>query len=129
MFFIVLFSYAVIIKIAGFANFRAQLGQSPGMEGYGDTAAYALTALLVAAVLLLCYARSRLWGLCLSLAMVTVFTAYIAIVLYADKLPCTCIGLFENMTWTGNLVLNAGLMFTALVGLLHEQRTVKKRRR
>src|SRR5690606_16340349 len=64
------------------------------------------------------------------LAMATVSAAYIgALLLYANKLPCTCIGLFENMTWTWNLVFNAGLMITALAGiLLHGQRTVRQRR-
>lgn len=128
LFFIILFSYAAVIKIAGFATFRAQLGQSPGMERYGDAAAYVTTALLMATAALLCYARSRVWGLWLSLAMVTVSATYIgALLLYAKKLPCTCIGLFENMTWTENLLLNAGLMITALAGilLLHEKKDSK----
>lgn len=125
LFFIILFSYAAVIKIAGFATFRAQLGQSPGLEGYGNPAAYVITALLVGAAAMLCYTRSRVWGLWLSLAMVTVSAAYIGVLLlYAKKLPCNCIGLFENMTWTGNLLLNAGLMITALAGilLLHEKK-------
>jgi len=130
LFFIILFSYAAVIKIAGFATFRAQLGQSPGMDGNGDAAAYVITALLVAAAVLLCYSRSRVWGLWLTLAMATVSAAYIgALLVYVKKLPCTCIGLFENMTWTGNVLLNIGLMITALAGiLLHEQRTVRQRR-
>ena len=119
IFFAILFSYATMSKAIDFKNFRDQLAQAPGMHGSGAIVAYLIIALMTITVLMLCYRRSRLWGLFLTFGMVTVFAGYIAIILTDSKnLPCTCIGLFEKMTWKDNLVLNIGLMITALTGII-----------
>lgn len=117
--FVVLFAYTVISKGAGFSTYLYQLGQSPGLEGYGETLAYALLALQTVSVILLCYRPLRLWGLWITFGMLAVFAGYIGgILLYSKNPPCTCIGLFEKMTWKDNLVLNIGLMITALTGIM-----------
>lgn len=119
LFFAVLFSYAAMSKGTDFKNFRDQLGQSPGLEGYGEPVAYGIIALQTLSVILLCYRPLRFRGLCLTFGMVTVFAGYITLILTdITNLPCTCIGLFEKMTWKGNLVLNIGLMITALTGIM-----------
>ncbi|QOW09914.1 hypothetical protein Q73A0000_05835 [Kaistella flava (ex Peng et al. 2021)] len=119
VFFVILFSYAVISKAGNFEYFRNQLEQAPGLQRFGETLAYSILVLQVTAIFLLCYEHSRLWGLCLTFGMVTVFAGYIALIQTDSKnLPCTCIGLFEKMTWKDNLVLNLGLMITALTGIL-----------
>ena len=119
LFFVLLLSYAAISKIITSENFINQLEQAPGLQRFGETLAYSIVVLQVTAIFLLCYEHSRLWGLCLTFGMVTVFAGYIALILTDSKnLPCTCIGLFEKMTWKDNLVLNLGLMITALTGIL-----------
>ncbi|MBU8882303.1 hypothetical protein KSK37_04310 [Kaistella sp. DKR-2] len=119
LFFALLFSYAAMSKATGFKNFRDQLGQSPGLEGYGEPLAYGIIALQTFTVVLFCYRPLRLWGLWITFGMLTVFAGYIGgILLYSKNPPCTCIGLFEKMSWKGNLILNIGLMITALVGII-----------
>ena len=119
VFFAILFSYAAMSKAMDFKNFRDQLAQAKGMHGLGEIVAYLIIALMTITVLMLCYRRSRLSGLFLTLGMVTVFAGYIALILTDNKnLPCNCIGLFEKMTWKDNLVLNTGLMITALAGII-----------
>ncbi len=119
LFFAVLFSYAAMSKATGFKNFRDQLEQSPGLEGYGEPIAYSIIALHTVSAILLCYRPLRLWGLWITFGITTVFAGYVGgILLYSNNLPCTCIGLFEKMTWKDNLVLNIGLMITALTGMM-----------
>ena len=118
LFLVVLFCYAVLNKMFDFGNFGIQLEQSTGLEGYGEAVAATLLFLQVSAVVLLCYRPFQLWGLWMSFGIFAVFAGYIGIILsYSDVLPCTCIGLFENISWKGNLSLNIGLMITALVGI------------
>lgn len=117
--FVLLLAYAAISKAITLENFISQMEQAPGLQRFSETLAYSIIVLQVTAIFLLCYERSRLWGLCLTFGMVTVFAGYIALMLTDSKsLPCTCIGLFEKMTWKGNLVLNIGLMITALTGII-----------
>lgn len=117
IFFAILFSYATMTKAMDFKNFRGQLTQAPGMQGLGEIVSYLIIALMTITVLMLCYRRFRFWGLLLAFGILTVFTAYNGFILMAGKnLPCTCIGIFEKMTWKDNLVLNTGLMITALIG-------------
>ncbi|OWK72891.1 hypothetical protein CBW16_11620 [Flavobacteriaceae bacterium JJC] len=119
LFFAVLFSYAAVSKATGFKNFRDQLGQSPGLNGYGEPVAYGVIALQTATVILLCYRPFRLWGLWSAFGILAVSAGYIGtILMYSNNLPCTCIGLFEKMTWKENLVLNIGLMITAFTGMI-----------
>ncbi|MBU8883852.1 hypothetical protein KSK37_12220 [Kaistella sp. DKR-2] len=118
LFFAVLFSYAAMSKATGFKNFRSQLEQAPGVEGYGGPVAYGIIALLTVCIIMLCYRPLRFWGLWITLVMLTVFAGYTAVILIAKKEPCTCIGLFEKMNWKENLALNIGLMITALVGII-----------
>ncbi|MCZ2336998.1 MAG: hypothetical protein LC127_02145 [Chitinophagales bacterium] len=119
IFFAILFSYAAMSKSLDFKNFAEKLAQSLGLQGSGETVAYLIIALTTMTVLMLCYRTFRFWGLLLAFGMLTVVTAYNGFILMDSKnLPCTCIGLVEKMTWKDNLVLNAGLMITSLIGIL-----------
>ena len=118
LFFAVLFSYAAMSKATGFKNFRDQLGQAPGVEGYGEPLAYGIIALQTVCIIMLCYRPLRFWGLWITLVMLSVFAGYTAVILIGKKLPCTCIGLLEKMDWKENLALNIGLMIIALTGLI-----------
>ena len=118
LFFAVLFSYASVSKGKDFDAFRRELGESPGLEGYGTAVAFGIIAVQILAVVLLCYRPSRFWGLWTTFWTVTGFAAYIAVILlYSKNLPCTCTGLFEKMSWQGNLVFNMVLVITAFAGL------------
>ena len=118
LFFVLLWSYAAISKIIVFRNFRSQLGQSPGLEAYAGFVACGVIFLQLLTIGMICYRSYRLLGLWMTFGIVTVFTGYNGFILIdSNNLPCTCIGLFEKMTWKGNLILNMGLMITALSGI------------
>lgn len=117
--FTVLLSWAVAGKAFDFKNFCSQLEHALGCEGSGQAAALIIIALQLLNIVLLCFGRTRLLGLWLTLGMMTVFTGYTAaLIMYSTNLPCTCIGFIGNMNWNGNLILNITLMITAMAGLL-----------
>lgn len=118
LFFVILYSYTATVKLAHFGNFRDQLNQSPGLQGYGGYWAYGIIALIIVMVILLCFRKLRLWGLWCSFGILTVIAGYIAVILYySNNLPCTCIGLFEQLGWKENLAATMALMIMALVGI------------
>lgn len=114
-FFAVLFSHSAIARILDFENFAHQLGQAPGLHGYGETAASLIIASLVVSVILMCIPSLRVWGLWMVLGTVTVFAGYTATILInGSPLPCRCIGLFDTLSWKLNLLINSVLMNLAL---------------
>ncbi|MBH1959622.1 MAG: hypothetical protein I8H68_05890 [Flavobacteriia bacterium] len=127
LFFTVLFSYAVTVKVFHFKSFSSQLEMAPGLEGWGKTTALIIIAGQILIIVLLCFRSKPLPGLWLTLGMLTFFTGYIGYLLhYGKNLPCTCIGFFEKVICKGNLILNMGLMITAIGGMITEQKTVDK---
>lgn len=126
IFFVILFCYASISKIFDFRNFQSQLGQSPGLAGYEIVVAYGIISLQMIAVILLCLRNSRFLGLWFTSGILSVFAGYIAFILiYSENLPCTCIGLFEKISWKGNLILNIGLIITTVTGIIVYRSEIK----
>lgn len=117
-FFVVLFSYAAMKRFLNFRNFRDQLEQAPGLQGYGETAASIIIILHVLPVIFMCLPSFRILGLWMAFGTATLFTAYMGLTLfYSENLPCTCIGLFEKLSWKQNMLLSAVLMNIALAGI------------
>lgn len=117
---IALFVYTAITKIRDFEIFRLRLGQSPMLEGLGNLLAIVIPLAFLATAILLLLERSQKLGLYASLGLMSLFTAYIAIVLYffSSSLPCTCSGVFEGMTWTQHLWFNIGIIVLVTIGIL-----------
>lgn len=102
-----------------FPKLSQSAGAVAGLEAYPGLVASGLIFLQLLAIGMICYRSYRLLGLWMTFGIVTVFTGYNGFILMdSNNLPCTCIGLFEKMTWKGNLNLNMGLMITALVGII-----------
>lgn len=127
LFFVILYSYTATVKLAHFRNFQSQLNQSPGLQGYGGYWAYGIIALIIVMVILLCFRKLRLWGLWCSFGILTVIAGYIAVILYySNNLPCTCIGLFEQLGWKENLIVTIVLMIITLVGIYQMRKKENK---
>lgn len=113
---ILLFSYAGASKLFDFHNFQIQLGQSPLLSAFADWVAVTVPLVEFVIVLLLLSNKSRLLGLYGSFALMTMFTAYIVIILnFSSFTPCSCGGILEEMTWTQHLIFN--IVFVALSGI------------
>ncbi|MBL4675689.1 MAG: hypothetical protein JKY70_05720 [Mucilaginibacter sp.] len=103
-----LFSYAAVSKLSDISLFRAQLYLQPFPHGLADVLVPAIPAFEILTIGLLFLERTRRSGLWLSLALMTTFTAYIALMflIQHDHLPCSCGGILNRMPWHVHLIFN-----------------------
>jgi hypothetical protein len=117
--FILLFVYAALTKLLDYENFKVQLANSPILTKIsGFTAVFIPSAEILTAVFL---AKSRFREVALysSLALMTVFTAYIiAILQFSYTIPCSCGGVLSRLSWEDHLVFNTGFLVLAAAGIL-----------
>ena len=122
--FILLFTYAAVVKLMDVQKFTVQIGQSPLLTDFAGVVAWAvpITELLIAGMLAI--TRFRQWGLYASFGLMTMFTAYIiAILQFGDDIPCSCGGVLESMGWTEHLIFNCGFILLGLSGVILHSRT------
>lgn len=115
---IVLFSYTALSKLFHYTFFRMVLGQAPLLKtGAAVTAVLLpLTELFIA--LLLVFPVTRLRGLYASLALLSLFTAYLLyMIVFAPHLPCSCGGVIGKMSWRQHLVFNGVFIGLTVVGI------------
>jgi len=98
--YMLLFVYAAVSKLLDYENFSVQLGQSPLLSAFASWVSWLVPMSELFIVGLLTIPRFRNWGLLASVSMMTMFTAYIFIVLhYSSFVPCSCGGILEKMSW------------------------------
>lgn len=116
---IITFLYDSISKVVDYKNFQLQLEYSPLLNSYSGFISYGVIITELFIVGLLIIGTTRLLGFIASFVLLMAFILYIVFILfYAQNLPCTCIGLFDKMTWNDNLLINIGLLITAFSGIL-----------
>ena len=110
---ILLFAYAAISKLTDRQHFELVLGKMLLMKHVAGFISFALPITELVVCLLLFMPAARLFGLYASFGLLISFTVYIGyMILFASKLPCSCGGVLEQMTWRQHLVFN--LIFITL---------------
>jgi putative oxidoreductase len=105
--FILLFAYTGITKLAVIKDLLKVLKKYPLIGQFYELVAWGLPITELAVVLLLIIPRTRIAGLIASIGLMSVFTIYLSYMLiYAPKLPCTCGGMLQQLTWPQHLVFN-----------------------
>jgi uncharacterized membrane protein YphA (DoxX/SURF4 family) len=119
MLFIFLFVYAGVSKLLDVEKFQAEIGQSPILYGVAPLAAVLVPTTEIIISFLLAIPRFRLAGLLASFGLMIMFTAYIIIILqFSDKIPCSCGGVLNDLTWGEHLVFNCAFIVLAIVGIV-----------
>ncbi|MGS2738785.1 MauE/DoxX family redox-associated membrane protein [Sinomicrobium sp. M5D2P17] len=117
--FILLFVYAACTKLMEYEKFRVQLGQSPILTSIGSWLVWTVPAAELVIAGMLVVPRLRLMALYAAFSLMTMFTAYIFIILtYSPFVPCSCGGILEKMGWEEHLVFNSVFVLLALTGIL-----------
>lgn len=117
--FILLFTYAAVVKLIDVQKFTVQIGQSPLLTDFAGVVAWLIpiSELLIASMLAL--TRLRMVGLYAAFCLMIMFTAYISAILLIDEnIPCSCGGVLESMGWTEHLLFNIGFVILGLGGIL-----------
>lgn len=114
-----LFIYASVSKIMDFERFRVQLSQSPILSAFAAWISWAVIGieLLIAALIL--YNKTRTIALFAALSLMSMFTAYIFIILhFSSFVPCSCGGILEKMNWKVHFIFNLVFLLLALIALI-----------
>lgn len=124
--FLLLFVYAAGSKVMEYDTFVAQLTKSPILSKFSFEIAFAIPLLEVLVACLLITPKYRLCGLFASFGLMCLFTFYIAaILLFSEKLPCSCGGILSSMTWKQHLVFNMTFIGVGLLGIRFHDNSVK----
>ncbi|PUZ21622.1 hypothetical protein GA0116948_11037 [Chitinophaga costaii] len=117
-----LFLYTSLSKLLTFDDYVGQINNQPFDNYYTPYFVYGLPATEFIAVILLFINRTRLLGFVLSLFMMTMFTGYIVLVLanFYGRIPCSCGGVINHITWKQHLWFNFFFIIVALTGLIFQ---------
>lgn len=117
----VLFAYASTAKLIDFSLFNVQLKQSPLIP-------IDLTAILacvvpgfeIVIVFMLFFNRTAYYGLLLSFFLMLLFSLYLIIlVLFFQRVPCSCGGILGHMGYPVHILFNLVMTAIALIATLY----------
>ncbi|OQP62272.1 hypothetical protein A4R26_17945 [Niastella populi] len=121
---IILFIYTALSKLSNYNNFIAQLSKSPFITSYANSIAWSIPAVEIVLSLLLVFNKTRLLGLYASFFLMSLFTAYLVIMLnFSYYIPCSCGGVLQYLTWNEHIVFNSFFIVIAGTGVLLKENT------
>jgi len=116
---IILFIYTALSKLSDYKTFTVQLSKSPFITLYAKSIAWSIPAVEILISLLLVFKRTRLIGLYISFFIMSLFTAYLIIMLnFSYHIPCSCGGVLQNLSWNDHIVFNGFFIVLAGAGVL-----------
>ena len=119
VFFIVLFVYAAVSKLAEYAIFYRQLSQSPLLIHFAGWISWFVPALEIVIAGMLFSQRWRLAGLVASFSLMLLFTWYVVIIVTLHEyILCSCGGILSAMSWNQHLIFNCVAVLLASTAIL-----------
>jgi hypothetical protein len=116
---IILLIYTALSKLSAYDNFTAQLSKSPFITSYSNSIAWSIPAVEILISVLLVIQKTRLIGLYASFFLMSLFTAYLIIMLnFSYYIPCSCGGVLQNLSWHQHIVFNSFFIIIAGAGVL-----------
>lgn len=120
---ILLFGYTAISKAIHFSLFRHALAESPVAQQGAAVAASLIISAEAVTVLLLFFHPTRGIGLYVSPGLLGLFTIYlIYMVLFVNKLPCSCGGVISKMSWRQHIVFNIFFLAINATGIWYRKK-------
>lgn len=117
--YVLLFVYAAVSKLIDFENFRVQLGQSPLLSAFAGWVSFVVLLSEFLISILLFIPKIRVIALYLAVGLMTMFTAYIIIILnYSSFIPCSCGGILEKLGWHEHLIFNCVFILIGIIAIL-----------
>jgi uncharacterized membrane protein YphA (DoxX/SURF4 family) len=116
--FVLLFLYTALSKLKDMNSFVVAMKQSRMIGPFAHLLSGLIPTVELAAAILLIIPRMRFIGLIVSTLLMIFFTGYVAyMMLYFSKLPCTCGGILESMSWRGHLYFNLLFLILGITGI------------
>jgi len=122
---ILLWVYAASSKLLNYEESRRQMLNQVFPNTIGMILVWAVPMVELITTGLLMFHRTRLAGLNASLFLLINFTIYIALIMTGGfgRIPCSCGGIIEEMTWGQHLVFNLSFIALTLVAILSYPQT------
>jgi hypothetical protein len=109
---IALFTYTAISKTIDYILFYQQLSNIPAMRPFAGFVVVFIPLIEITTAILLLFPKTEIIGWWLSAILFSVFIIYIlAMMILVPKLPCSCGGIIEGLSWTNHLIINIILAF------------------
>jgi hypothetical protein len=122
---ILLFIYSSLSKLSDYDRFTVQLSKSPYITAYANLVAWGIPAIEILLSLLLVIKRTRLFGLYASFFLMSLFTAYLLIMLnFSYYIPCSCGGVLENLSWDQHVVFNSFFIVISAAGAIMQHKHI-----
>jgi hypothetical protein len=116
--FILLFVYTGINKFIALNTLQYVLKEYPLIGNFPTAVAWGLPLIELFVAALLFIPKTRLRGLYASLILMTGFTAYLSYMLvFTPKLPCTCGGLLQKLSWPQHLIFNILFVLLSIIAI------------
>lgn len=125
---ILLFVYTSVSKWLTFKTFIAQMNNQPFPNWMTPALVWTLPAVEVIISGLLMFERTQLIGFRAALVLMLLFTIYTFLVLIKvfGRVPCSCGGVIEHLSWGQHLVFNLFFVGVALTGILLKKKEKPK---
>lgn len=122
---ILLFIYSSLSKLSNYELFTVQLSKSPFITSISNFVAWSIPTIEIVISLLLVIKRTRLIGLYASFFLMSLFTAYLIIMLNVSYyIPCSCGGVLENLSWNQHVVFNVFFIAISAVGAIIQHKNI-----
>lgn len=116
--FLLLFVYTGISKLSDWEKFRAVLRESALIAPLADALTWLIPIVEFLLAGCLFFPSKRHHGFIGTTVLMSLFTGYIAYMLLTQsKLPCSCGGIINNLSWPQHLLMNAALTCCAIAGI------------
>jgi len=117
--FILVFVYTATSKLLHHESFVFTLKKSPVTDFAGTFLSWAIPAIELLISLMLFVPRLRELGLYAAFGLMILFTSYIVYMLiFSSRLPCSCGGVINKLSWNQHLWLNVFLTMMAAAAIL-----------
>lgn len=114
-FLVFLFLCTALSKLYNPAGFIGAMQHNPLLFPYAHLLSWMVPLIEIAIVLLLFFPLTRRIGMLMSVILLSIFAGYIGYMLLINsKLPCTCGGIMEDMSWVQHLLFNLSIAFLSL---------------
>jgi hypothetical protein len=122
---IILFVYAALSKLGSYERFTVQLSKSPFITSISTLVAWSIPTVELLIALLLTIKRTRLIGLYASFFLMSLFTAYLMIMLnFSYYIPCSCGGVLEYLSWNQHIVFNVFFIAISAAGVIMQHKNI-----
>jgi hypothetical protein len=127
--FMALFGLTAVDKLIHFERFYTELGKSPFLAPYALAVAWGTPTIELVVTLILGINRWRLLGLYISVFLMSLFSAYIYLLLnYSYYTPCLCSAVLENLSWEEHLVFNLVFLALAIIGVILKEKSLSTKK-